>query len=138
MSHHDSCTLGIRRFDALKGAGRLGIKRWVLSKNEAKATDELYKVRTGEDPSVKIGGRDQTRCIDMAMGSFDDHVTGGGNKDTGWFFRVSFQKPEGNRDVVHYLEVVHGDGAIDLEEVGSLAIVVCEGLCLDLQAGKLF
>lgn len=87
---------------------------------------------------MKVGGRDQTRCIDMAMGSFDDHVTGGVDKDTGWFFRVSFQKPEGNRDVVHYLEVVHGDGTIHLEEVGSLAIVVCEGLCLDLQARKLF
>lgn len=73
----------------------------------------------------------------MSVRPFDDHVRGGGNKGKGAALGVGLGEPDGDRDVVRYLKIGHGDGAHGLQKGGRGPIVACEGISSDLQAREL-
>lgn len=63
----------------------------------------------------------------MSVGALDDHVLGGGDEDAGAGFRVSFEEPDGNGDVVGNAMEDHGDGALGLQQMDGGAVVMHEG-----------
>jgi hypothetical protein len=56
----------------------------------------------------------------------DDHVSCGGDIDEGALPGVPFQQPGRDWYVVLDVLVVHGDGALELEQVGGAAVIVRE------------
>lgn len=66
------------------------------------------------------------------MSPLDDHVASRIHKDQRRVTRVGFHEPDDNGDIIGHALEHHGDGAVDLKEIDSTAIVVGEGAGLGL------
>lgn len=71
------------------------------------------------------------------MRALDNHVFGGGDKDTRRGFGVRFKKPDDDGNVVGDAVKGHGDGALNLKKICRRSIIVHERGRLDSQAWKL-
>lgn len=89
--------------------------------------NEINQIGTRVDPIMQIGNGNQPRRVNMSVGAFDDHVSGGVNVDARWVARVRLHEPDDDGDVVGDGLVGHRDGSDGLEEVDGAAVVVGEG-----------
>ena len=116
----------------------LGVERGIAAKDVAQIAGKVDEIGAGVDPILEIGMRNHTRRIDMRVRALDDHIPSGVHVDARGMAGVGLHEPDDNGDVVRDVKVEHGDGAVGLEEVNGVAVVMGVGGGLGLEAGEGF
>lgn len=114
----------------------MGIKRRITAEGVTQITSKIDQIGTGINPILQIRKRNHTRWIDIRVRSFDDHVTGGIDVDTGRMARVRVDEPDNDRNVVGVVLIDHRNCAVGLEKVNGTAVVVGESGGLGLERRK--